>query len=187
MKIDTNKRYILIAVSALLVLAVAVIVIVTAGANRSVQLSAEIGMATPESLYRDAAAIVIAEPTGQRSWFTGGGVRFRQVSVRVVGTLRGEPAPEETLRILQTVGLEADPGLKKGTRYLLFLDPYAVGSVQGMDKAAGAYVVKGAFKGAYPLDARGNPAAIRTSYETEEQTAQREEAMRAIWDQVSRG
>ena len=186
MKIDTKKRYILIAAAALLVLAVG-IVVVTAGSSRSVQLSAEVGMATPESLYRDAAAIVIAEPTGQRSWFTGGGVRFRQVSVRVVGTLRGEPAPEETLRILQTVGLEADPGLKKGTRYLLFLDPYAVGSVQGMDKAAGAYVVKGAFKGAYPLDARGNPAAIRTSYETEEQTAQREEAMRAIWDQVSRG
>ena len=181
----TDKR-VLIVLIVVVVIAVGILIAV----NRqpaSYSLSAEIGEATPETLWRDAEAVVLAEPTGHVSRFTAGSVRFRLVEVKLTGTVRGALTAEQTVQILQTEGLKADISLKKGRRCLLFLDAYVPGTAEGMERAEGSYTVKGAFKGVYELDADGNLTAVRTPYETEEQTATREAAMREIWDSISRG
>ena len=166
------------------VLALVGAIVYTDRQGRSAQLSAAVGMATPASLYAESSVIVEVRPTGGTQRFAGGGVRFRLAEVNVENTLRGETAG--AIRLLQTEGLEANPQLKAGQRYLLFLEPYAYNpdGMAGMEKAEGAYAIEGAFKGVYALDADGNLSALRTSYETEEQTAQREQAMRELWTQI---
>ena len=71
--------------------------------------------------------------------------------------------------------------------YLNLMEPDSLVDALRMEKAAGAYVFKGAFKGVYPMDADGNLTAVRTSYETQEQTAAREAAMRELLDSMSKG
>ncbi len=180
-----DKR-VLIVLLAVVVIAAAVLIALNVS-PASYTLTADVGEATPESLWRDAEAVVLAEPTGRVTRFRSGSVRFRLVEVQLTGAVRGSLTAEQTVQILQTEGLEADVSLKKGQRYLLFLDAYVPGTAEGMENAAGAYTVKGAFKGVYPMDADGNLTAVRTSYETQEQTAEREAAMRELLDSMSKG
>lgn len=182
----TRKNIMIIALCALMVIAVPFVAIAVYSGmhNASYSLSAAVGAETPETLVNDAENIIISCPTGKTTTFYSGRIPFVMTEVEVIKNYNGSLNEGERVYLLQTQDLDADIKLNADQSYLLFLDAYVAGEAEGMEKAEGSYVVKGAFKGVYTVDNAGEIGAVKTQYETEEQTVQRENAVKVLLSQT---
>lgn len=162
---------------------------VSARRSRCFSLANSVYTAAPENIEARAAAVVTGRATGRAERFGDGSLSFRLVEFEVTEAHKGSLRVPQTLRILQTEGFGADVRLEKDAAYCLYLEPYAYTETTArvMQPAEGAYVVTGAFKGVYEHAEDGTLRAVRTAYETEEQTLAREREMQTRFDRMRDG
>lgn len=110
--------------------------------------------------------IVTVVPTGESiltRMHEGDDIEFRIVELCVTETLKGNAS--ETIRLLQTVGMEENPILRKGQEYLLFLDMY-----QGpIPQTEGAYVAASAHWSYYSV---GDNDTVKPLYDESGEVAE---------------
>lgn len=136
----------------------------------SFSLAQGVDTATIKDTANSSELIAIGVPTGNVEFIKyERSLAFRLVEVKLTEVHSSDKKAGDIIKVLQTVDFAGDVVFDNESEYLLFLSPYK----PGIKEAIGSYVTTNAFKGVYQYH-EGSLTAIRTEYETPDQTAKRE-------------